>query len=134
MAVPMREATSVRMRLLIGSEIIEFAAFDVQNADHATANDQRDGKFGANGIQCVEVTRVRANVADANGLAGGGSGADDAFTHGDAPVFHDFRAVTDGETEVHLIGPLFGEQDRENFVVDQALDERGGGGQTLHRD
>ena len=38
-------------RLLVGSEIIELAAFDVQNADDAAADDQRDGEFGANGIE-----------------------------------------------------------------------------------
>ena len=62
------------------------------------------------------------------GLAGGGRCADDSFAHRDAPVLDDFRAMADGEAEIHLVGAFFGKQDGENFVVDQALDLRRGGG------
>ena len=46
-------------------------------------------------------------------------------------MVHDFGAVTDGETEIHLVGALFGKEDRENFVINQALNQRGGGGQNF---
>src|SRR5271168_1660995 len=108
--------------LLIGREIIELVAFDVQDADDAATDDQRDGQLGANGIEGVEVARVRAHVANANGLPRGGSGADDAFAHGDAPVVHNFGAMTDGETEIHLVGGLVGQQHGENFVINEAFD------------
>ena len=46
-------------------------------------------------------------------------------------MFNDFRAVADGEPKIHLVGIFFGEQNRENFVVDQALDLRRRGGEDL---
>ncbi len=41
-------------------------------------------------------------------------------------MLDDFRAMADGEADVKIVGALFGQQHREDFVVDQPLDLGGG--------
>ena len=110
--------------LLIAREIIDLAAFDVEDADYAAAHNQRNGQFRSDGVERVQIARVLANVGDADRLARGRGRTDDSLGHGNSPVLHHLRAMTDGKAKIHLVGSLFGQHDREDFIIDQPLDLR----------
>ena len=44
-------------------------------------------------------------------------------------MFDDFRAMADGKAEIKLVGSFFRQEDGENFIINEPLDLRGGGGQ-----
>ena len=109
---------------MIAREIIDLAAFDVEDANHATAHNQWNCQFGSDRVERIQIARVLANVGDADRLTRGCSRTDDSLGHGNSPVLHHLRTMADGKAKIHLIGPLFGQHDREDFIIDQPLNLR----------
>ncbi len=109
--------------MLLGREVIDLVALNVENADRLPAHHQRHGKLRAHGFDGVEIARIFLHVADADGAARGRGRAGDSLAPRNAPVLHHFGAIADAEAEMQLIGALFREEDGEDFVVDQLFDE-----------
>ena len=89
--------------LLIGREVIQLAAFDIEHPDHAPAVNQRHCEFRANAVESVQVALVFRNVANPYRLAGSSRGTDNPLVHRNAPMFHHFGSMPDGKAKIQLI-------------------------------
>ena len=117
--------------LLVRREVIELAAFDIEDSDHSTAHDQRYGKLGAHFVDRGQIARIFRDVTDTDGLACGDGGADNAVAHGDAPMLDDFLAMPDCKAHIKVVGSELGQKHGEDLEVDELADLLRSAGQHL---
>ena len=65
--------------LLVFGEVVDLAALDVENTDHAPAKNERHSQFRSDSIHGVQVALVCCYIPHANGLPGSNSRADNSF-------------------------------------------------------
>ena len=111
--------------LLLGREVIHLRALDIDDTDDLMLKQQRHGELGTNAIDGIDVTRIVTNVGHQDRLAARGRGSRNTLADRDAPILHHLLTVSDGEPIGEHLAPLIEQHDGKNFVVHQALDERG---------
>jgi hypothetical protein len=104
---------------------VEASAFEVDDADEAAAGEHGDGEFAADGIEGIEVTGIGAGIADIDGLAGLGGGADDAFAEFDFESADEFVAVADGVADLEVFVTVAVKEDGEKVEADDAVEDVG---------
>ena len=109
--------------LLIGGEVVEVTALDVEHAGTFAAQHEGNGEFGADAIDGIDVAGIDGDIADANGMSGGRGGAGNSLPDGDAKIFCEAGGIADGETVDEIVA--VDHENAEEFVVDVTLDEDG---------
>src|ERR1700751_901 len=115
--------------LLIGSEIVQPIALDIQNANAFAMNHQRDSQFGAHAVNRIDVARIVGNIAYADGVAGCGSGSGNSLSDWNTEIFRQIAWIAYGKAM--LQNAFFNQKDAEDFVVNVLLDERSGAGKNF---
>src|SRR6185437_1811570 len=111
---------------VIRREITEMRTLDIENTDDAMLVKERHGEFGTRfGVQ-RNVARIEGNVRNYDGPAQCCGGADDAFVRRNNRAFHDVLAEFYVEAMTENALGFVVEQNRENLIVDDALDHFGG--------
>lgn len=108
-----------------GVERAGVAAADVEDAEEAVAEDDRQGQFGAGAFDRGgrQEPRVRRDVVDQQGLAGGGDLADDVRAAGNAQAEVVGAGVAGGlRLQDQLVAPRLVEQDADVVVVEDRAD------------
>ncbi len=100
--------------------------FDVDDADDAVLDDERNGQLGADAgeaLRCrtaylrTSFTRIGSRFCDS--LPG------DAFADLHARLFDRFGCVADGEADAQFLRLFVQQQDGENLVIDDATNQFG---------
>ena len=73
---------------MLGTEVIDLFAFDIQHADEPPLVDERDGELGANGFVGGDIVLNFRNVVDQDGVAGLRDAAYDALAEGNLGALH----------------------------------------------
>src|SRR5260221_7866563 len=97
-----RQATAKQGQnvLLVAGEIIQMIALDIEDADALALKHQGDGKLGSNAIDCVDITGIFADVADAHRVAGGRSGSGNSLPKRYAEIIGQVARIYDGEARL----------------------------------
>ena len=130
-------AESGEHTLVLGGKGMRLNAFEVENADQAVAQQERDNQFRANGngiggtAAIADIAGIQTDVTDAQGAALAGGRAGDAFVERDAKARGDGVFVVHGEDAFEKLGLLVPEHDGEKVVVDELLDAFGDAAEKL---
>ena len=110
--------------LVLLSEVGGELGLQVDDADDAVLDDERDGELGENRRVGFDVVVDLFDVFDEDGAVLGGGLADDAAPGLDAHAL-DLWGVACLETDTEVAGAVVDEEDGEDAVVDDGADEVG---------
>ena len=121
------------MRSFSGGERIGASAFEVQDADKAIFDKERDDQFGADifAVRKFDIARVLADIVHADNFAMAGGVARDAFKKRNAQANGESFFVLDAEDAFELGGLFIPEKDAEEVIVEMALSDRRCGGRVV---
>ena len=106
-------------------KVVGLLGLNVDDADDAIFNDERDGEFGVDLGIGVDVVFELADLGDEHGLTAEGDLAGDSLSEVDAQAF-DFRAMADLEAHAEVVHAGIDEEDGEDAIVDDGANEGGG--------
>ena len=84
-------------------EVTFFARLDVDDADHAVLDDQRDGQFGVNVRQGFNVEIFLRGIGDQHGLTSFGGASGNALADLDAQAVGDSGRIAHVEADVQFL-------------------------------
>ncbi len=105
-------------------EVAALGGLQVEHADDAVLDDERNCQLGAHARMRVDVAGEARHVGHEHGFTALGGAANHAFAHFDAQLFHVGR-VADLEAHAQVLRLLVEQHDAEDFVVYGAAHEFG---------
>src|SRR5208283_372229 len=111
--------------LVLLGEVALFTSLQVDHADHAVLDNQRDGQLGLHVGQSLDVVIGEGCIGDEHGLASLGGAAGHPLANFHAQPFGDFWGIADLKADVELLALLIEQEDREDFIVDDFADQFG---------
>ena len=108
---------------MLFGEISFFAGFEVDHADEAVLDDERDSELGVNVGHGFDIEIFASHIGDENGLAGLSGAPGNALADFDADAFGDFVGIADMEANIELLQRFVKQEDGENLVVDNFADK-----------
>jgi hypothetical protein len=109
---------------VLGREVIRLFGLDVDDADDAILDNQRNSQLGAHSRVGVDVILGLADIVDENGLALLSHLSHHSLTELD-PHTLDLRRVADLEAHAQIAGAVVEKQDGEDAVVDDGANQVG---------
>src|SRR6516164_6351034 len=115
--------------LLLGGEVVEVVALDVEHTDALPLNHQGHCQLRTDAVDGIDVTRIARNVADPHRMPRRRGGTGDSLADWNAKIVRKVSRIADGKA---MLESTFVDQEHpEDFVVNMFLDQRGGARQHL---